>query len=765
MAQTGYTPIQLYYSATASAAPLAANLAAGELAINTYDGKLYYKDSAGNVQTIASKAGNVNVSSFSAGTTGFTPNSATSGAVTLAGTLATTNGGTGLTSFTANGVVYASSTSALATGSALTFDGTNFGIGGSLNTAPGRVALTLNATTDTILSFGRGGTSVGFILQDTGGQTFYNAENTYQRFYVNAAEQMRLTSTGLGIGTSSPGSKLSIAAATTAANADIELENSVGVKNYVFTGGSTNATTRWQNNLVLYTGGAQSILFETNGTNRMNLDSAGNLGLGVTPSAWGSAWKAFDFSNRGGLASGFDETDLNNNAYRTNTGAYFYKQTAEATTYNQSGGGHFWYNAASGTAGNAITFTQAMTLDASGNLLLGTTTSAYATSGRNLIEVNGSSTALIALKTSDAARGYFAASTSITEIAAVGASQPLVFTTNNLERARIDSAGNFGLGVTPSAWATSGTILKAMEFGSYGGNFVAGANGFSGLFVGANAYFNGTNWIYKTTGGATYYNLSASTHSWWVAPYGTAGGTATFTQAMTLDASGNFFLGATSAAFAEKLRMSGNYAVFENGTYTGFIGSGSSLGTGTGSDFAIRSTNALVFLSGGATERARIDSSGNLLVGTSSYALSDTNSIMLSTGGAVYAQHASGTASGTIYSVFVYNGSVIGSITQSGTTAVLYNTTSDQRLKENIVDAESASSLVDALQVRQYDWKSDGTHQRYGFVAQELVTVAPEAVHQPADPEAMMAVDYSKLVPMLVKEIQSLRKRLAAAGI
>jgi hypothetical protein len=50
-------------------------------------------------------------------------------------------------------------------------------------------------------------------------------------------------------------------------------------------------------------------------------------------------------------------------------------------------------------------------------------------------------------------------------------------------------------------------------------------------------------------------------------------------------------------------------------------------------------------------------------------------------------------------------------------------------------------------------------------VAQELVTVASEAVYQPANPDEMMAVDYSKLVPMLVKEIQSLRKRLAAAGI
>ena len=56
MSATGYTPIQLYYSATGAAVPLAANLVAGELAINTNDGKLYYKDSGGTVQLIASKA-------------------------------------------------------------------------------------------------------------------------------------------------------------------------------------------------------------------------------------------------------------------------------------------------------------------------------------------------------------------------------------------------------------------------------------------------------------------------------------------------------------------------------------------------------------------------------------------------------------------------------------------------------------------------------------------------------------------------------------
>jgi hypothetical protein len=161
-----------------------------------------------------------------------------------------------------------------------------------------------------------------------------------------------------------------------------------------------------------------------------------------------------------------------------------------------------------------------------------------------------------------------------------------------------------------------------------------------------------------------------------------------------------------------------------------------------------------------------LDASGNLLIGTTTVGVTNSKSIVADLGaeGYLIVNH-SGSASGSGYEYFGYNGGVIGSITQSGTTAVLYNTTSDQRLKENIQDAASASALIDALQVRQFDWKSDGTHQRYGFVAQELVTVAPEAVHQPADPEEMMAVDYSKLVPMLVKEIQSLRQRLAAAGI
>jgi hypothetical protein len=100
MAQAGYTPISLYYSTTASAQPTSGNLVAGELALNTLDEKLYFKNSAGTVKLLASSASTTNVQTISFGSTGLTPSTATSGAVTVAGTLAIGNGGTGSTSTT-----------------------------------------------------------------------------------------------------------------------------------------------------------------------------------------------------------------------------------------------------------------------------------------------------------------------------------------------------------------------------------------------------------------------------------------------------------------------------------------------------------------------------------------------------------------------------------------------------------------------------------------------------------------------------------------
>ena len=168
------------------------------------------------------------------------------------------------------------------------------------------------------------------------------------------------------------------------------------------------------------------------------------------------------------------------------------------------------------------------------------------------------------------------------------------------------------------------------------------------------------------------------------------------------------------------------------------------------------------------TERMRIDSSGNLLVGRTSAGATGNGHSIRGGDSAVFSRASTGetmqvcrdTSHGDFIR-FKRNNISIGTIAASGSTTS-YNTSSDQRLKENIADADDAGSKVDSIQVRKFDWKVDGSHQDYGMVAQELQAVAPEAVSTPEDPEEMMSVDYSKLVPMMLKEIQSLRARVNA---
>lgn len=124
MSATGYTPIQIYYSTTASAVPVNTNLANGELAINIFDGKLYYKDNTGVVKLLASNAGSSPVTSFQTSLSGLTPSTSTTGAITLAGTLGVPSGGTGLTTLTANYIPYGNGTGAFQSASTLTYNGT-----------------------------------------------------------------------------------------------------------------------------------------------------------------------------------------------------------------------------------------------------------------------------------------------------------------------------------------------------------------------------------------------------------------------------------------------------------------------------------------------------------------------------------------------------------------------------------------------------------------------------------------------------------------
>ena len=436
------------------------------------------------------------------------------------------------------------------------------------------------------------------------------------------------------------------------------------------------------------TASAIPMTFYTGGSERLRIDTSGNVGIGTSsPASILTIYKPTAGSNPIGSTSNSalrlqtDASEFNEKAeiqfqagtVAANTGEVIAAISSLYTTYNAAndGGGALLFSTRQSTATGGlrerarIAHDGTLTLRAGGSANL-THVFNFNENGGEIQLMNASGTADI-LFDSLSGTGRLLTFNGGLQIGTIGA-HALTFNTSDIERMRITSAGNVGIGITaPSAKLAFANTVST--------------NGYDADKI---RFFDSEGNVYGIGMAAFILGYRADNHV--------------------------FYTSAASPA-----------------------------------------------------ERMRIDSSGNLLVGTTSAGASNSNSVLLiPSGGLVTAQHANGTAAGTAYAVFNLNGVKIGSITQYGTTAVLYNTTSDQRLKENIQDSASASSLIDAIQVRQYDWKSDGSHQRYGFIAQELVAVAPEAVHQPADPEEMMAVDYSKLVPMLVKEIQSLRARVAA---
>jgi Chaperone of endosialidase len=269
------------------------SIAVGEKCFVYYNGTDYVKI-AGSVDT--------GVTSFTAGTTGFTPSTATTGAVTLAGTLATTNGGTGRTAYTANSVLYASSTSVIASGSALTFDGTNISTSGlyvssaatgrlSKSASTGRNVLTggiTGGTTDGAYviteGYDYGGTGLGGVIQ-----LVTAGASSPITFAINGTEGMRLNTTGLGIGTSSPSVKLDISStASRILNLNSTSANGYGM---AFNNSGTDVafigSAKWNfagalNDMSITTVGAYNLCFGTNSTEKVRISSAGGFSVGTT---------------------------------------------------------------------------------------------------------------------------------------------------------------------------------------------------------------------------------------------------------------------------------------------------------------------------------------------------------------------------------------------------------------------------------------------------------------------------------------------------
>ena len=187
-------------------------------------------------------------------------------------------------------------------------------------------------------------------------------------------------------------------------------------------------------------------------TEQARINLAGNFGLGVVPSAWSSANRVLEISSTGNVAFQGTLGRIVANAYFDQTDNRFeYIGTGEATAYTQESGAHKFFTAPSGTANAAITFTQAMTLDASGQLSLGTVT-ASGTLGRNITlngAASGTNTGLV-LQSGSVERGVIYGNDTQVAFGSTTAI-PTVFTTTNIERARIDTSGNLGIGTASPA--------------------------------------------------------------------------------------------------------------------------------------------------------------------------------------------------------------------------------------------------------------------------------------------------------------------------
>ena len=255
------------------------------------------------------------------------------------------------------------------------------------------------------------------------------------------------------------------------------------------------------------------------------------------------------------------------------------------------------------------------------------------------------------------------------------------------------------------------------------------------------------------------------------------------TTAVTIDTSQNVGIGTTSPRFKLSVGATTSTSTATpdtidlGGTFSSTAGTNPKLRVywnGTGSyglgvsssqlDYIVPTSASHVWY-GAGTERMRIDADGRLLVGITTFSTSTegvaiTPNSLNVTGNTSFnlaMYKASGAAQGAFLTMF-WGGGLVGYINYNGS-GVNYNTSSDVRLKKNIVDAPSAINLLNNVKVRSFDWISEDIHDDFGFVAQELYEVYPKAVTSQKDNEDGVmdmpwAVDYSKLVPVLTKAIQ-----------
>jgi hypothetical protein len=323
--------------------------------------------------------------------------------------------------------------------------------------------------------------------------------------------------------------------------------------------------------------------------------------------------------------------------------------------------------------------------------------------------------------------------------------------------------GNLGVNVTPSAWGL-GSGGSALQIS--GGALSSYTN--SNLTVAQNTYFNGSDWKYVNTAGATIYQQVGSVHAWSTAASGTAGTTTTLTERMRIDSDGTVIVG-TGAASSGSTTF-GVKCESINGAYaTVKIGRGNFAAYG---EYKWDTTNDAAVWTNNGTQIMRITSNGCLMYGTGTTqnqvgSISFSNTSDTASYGAAFYMNTGYNGTRNAIS-FGYNSSGVGAIV-TGTSNTSYNTSSDYRLKDNPLPLTGSGAFIDALKPKTWTWKVDGK-AGVGFIAHEAQEVAPQSVHGEKDAvdadnkPIIQSMEYgsAEFIANMVAELQDLRKRVAA---